>query len=177
MSTVYYCDGKIALKTMGEEECFSEPSDGVIIYRNDLKVLQSLGQHPNIVRLHETTDEAWITHSTTGAVEKVHNCQVLEALHGGELFYHIVRHGPFSSGTARGFLSQLISGVACIHEAGYIHRDLKPWNIILSDDHSQVKIIDFGLATPLDKDQRQHPFNTFMSGTKQYMSPENIVRP
>ena len=67
--------------------------------------------------------------------------------------------------------------MACIHEAGYIHRDLKPWNIILSDDHSQVKIIDFGLATPLDKAQRQYPFNTFMSGTKQYMSPENIVRP
>lgn len=104
MSTVYYCDGKIALKTMGEEECFSEPSDAVIIYRNDLQVLQSIGQHPNIVRLHETTDEAWITHTTTGAVEKVHNCQVLEALHGGELFYHIVRHGPFSSETARGFL-------------------------------------------------------------------------
>ena len=39
MSTVYYCDGKIALKTMGEEECFSEPSDAVIIYRNDLQVL------------------------------------------------------------------------------------------------------------------------------------------
>ena len=67
--------------------------------------------------------------------------------------------------------------MACIHEAGYIHRDLKPWNIILSDDHSQVKIIDFGLATPLDQAQRQYPFNTFMSGTKQYMSPENIVRP
>ena len=104
MSTVYYCDGKIALKTMGEEECFNEPSDAVIIYRNDLQVLQSLGQHPNIVRLHETTDEALVTHTTTGAVEKVHNCQVLEALHGGELFYHIVRHGPFSSETARGFL-------------------------------------------------------------------------
>ena len=74
-------------------------------------------------------------------------------------------------------MGQLISGVARIHEAGYIHRDLKPWNIILSDDHSQVKIIDFGLATPLDKEQRSHPFNTFMPGTKQYMSPENIVRP
>ena len=175
MSTVHYCEGGIALKTMGEEA--GDPSDeAVIIYQNDLKVLQSLGQHPYIVRLYDTTDEAWITHTTTGAVEKVHNCQVLEALHGGELFYHIVRHGPFSKETARGFLEQLISGVACIHEAGYIHRDLKPWNIILSDDHSQVKIIDFGLATPLDKSQRQYPFNTFMSGTKQYMSPENIVR-
>ena len=43
MSTVYYCEGKIALKTMGEEECFNEPSDAVTIYKNDLKVLQSVG--------------------------------------------------------------------------------------------------------------------------------------
>lgn len=172
MSTVFYCEGGIALKTMEED---ANP-DAVTIYQNDLKVLQSVGQHPYIVRLQQTTDEAWVTHTTTGTVEKVNNCQVLEAVHGGELFYHIVRHGPFSKETARGFLEQLISGVARIHEAGYIHRDLKPWNIILSDDHSQVKIIDFGLATPLDKSQRQYPFNTFMSGTKQYHCPETIIR-
>lgn len=106
MSTVFYCEGAIALKTMGEEGSglSGQVSDAEIIYRNDLKVLQSLGQHPNIVRLYETSDSAMITHTSTGAVEKVHNCQVLEALHGGELFYHIVRHGPFTKETARGFL-------------------------------------------------------------------------
>jgi len=53
-----------------------------------------------------------------------------------------------------------------IQKLGYIHRDLKPWNIILSDDHSQVKIIDFGLATPLDKSRRTPPFTTYMDGTR-----------
>jgi len=101
----------------------------------------------------------------------------LEALHGGELFYHLVRHGPFSKETARGYFHQLIAGISQIHKLGYIHRDLKPWNIILSDDHSQVKIIDFGLATPLEPSERKHPFTTFLPGTRQYMSPENIVRP
>jgi len=102
---------------------------------------------------------------------------VLEALHGGELFYHIVRNGPFSKETSRSFLKQLISGISLIHELGYIHRDLKPWNIIMSDDQSQVKIIDFGLATPLEKSRRTLPFTTYMDGTRQYMAPETIVRP
>ena len=101
---------------------------------------------------------------------------MLEAVHGGELFYHIVRHGPFSKETARGLTNQIIEGVSRIHEFGYIHRDLKPWNIVMSDDHGQVKIIDFGLATPLNPSQRKAPFTTFLPGTRQYMAPEIIVR-
>ena len=100
MSTVYYCEGGVALKSMGEE---ANP-DAVAIYQNDLKVLSDLGKHPYLVELRATTDTATITHATTGRTEQVYNCQVLEALHGGELFYHIVRHGPFSKETSRGFL-------------------------------------------------------------------------
>ena len=47
---------------------------------------------------------------------------------------------------------------------------------MLTDDHSQVKIIDFGLATKLEMAERQHPYNTFLPGTRQYMAPEIIVR-
>lgn len=173
MSIVYYCEGGIALKIMSED---ANP-DAVAIYQNDLQVLTDLGEHPNIVRLYETQDEATITHATTGSSERVQNCQVLEALHGGELSFHIARSGPFSKETSRGFLKQLISGIGVIHDAGYIHRDLKPWNIILSEDHSQVKVIDFGMATPIDKNRRTAPYTTYMPGTKQYMAPEVIVRP
>ena len=59
-------------------------------------MLRDIGEHPYIVRLYDTTEDAIITHTTTGQSEQVLNCQVLEALHGGELFYHIVRNGPFS---------------------------------------------------------------------------------
>ena len=43
---------------------------------------------------------------------------------------------------------------------------------MMSNDLSHVKIIDFGLATKLDAEERQAPFNTFMNGTVQYMAPE-----
>ena len=70
MSTVYYCEGGVALKSMGEE---ANP-DAVAIYQNDLKVLSDLGEHPYIVRLHDTMEEAKITHTTTGANEIAQNC-------------------------------------------------------------------------------------------------------
>jgi len=67
MSTVYYCEGGIALKSMSVD---ANP-DAVAIYQNDLKVLSGLSEHPNIVRLYDTTEEATITHASTGKSERV----------------------------------------------------------------------------------------------------------
>ena len=67
MSTVYYCEGGIALKSMSED---ANP-DAVAIYQNDLRVLTHLGDHPNIVRLYDTCEEAVIVQETTGKTEKV----------------------------------------------------------------------------------------------------------
>ena len=104
MSTVHYCEGGIALKSMGDADTSSsnDQNAAIAIYKNDLTVLTSLGQHPNIVRLFATMQEATLTHVGSRKVETAHNCQVLEALTGGELSYHIVRHGPFTPETARG---------------------------------------------------------------------------
>ena len=73
MSTVYYCEGNIALKSMGDQT-EAAGADAVAIYKNDFKVLGNLGNHPYIVRLINTTEEAMITHVTTGKIERVRNC-------------------------------------------------------------------------------------------------------
>ena len=54
MSTVFYCEGGLSLKSMSD--C-SNPNT-VAIYQNDLNVLEEVGEHPNIVRLIETSPEA-----------------------------------------------------------------------------------------------------------------------
>jgi serine/threonine protein kinase len=43
------------------------------------------------------------------------------------------------------YTRQILSGLACLHHAGIIHRDIKPFNILLTD-HETIKICDFGLS-------------------------------
>lgn len=58
---------------------------------------------------------------------------------------------------------------------GYVHRDLKPWNIMLNDDLTVLKIIDFGYATPIDLDELKLSSKYIqgrLNGTRSYAAPE-----
>lgn len=63
---------------------------------------------------------------------------------------------------------QIASGLADIHESGYIHRDIKPENVLIADDGSCV-ISDFGLAAESVK------YHDTICGTDNYMPPEQLL--
>lgn len=69
-------------------------------------------------------------------------------------------------------ISSAAEGFAAIHEAGYIHHDVNPRNILVSK-HNQLKIIDFGLAVP-NLPAFHKPGNR--TGALPYMAPELIRR-
>ena len=56
------------------------------------------------------------------------------------------RHHPLSIEKAVGYLEQVCSGLAHAHKCGVIHRDIKPQNLLLTNDRKTVKIADFGVA-------------------------------
>jgi tetratricopeptide (TPR) repeat protein len=62
--------------------------------------------------------------------------------------------------------------LAIVHQAGLIHRDLKPGNVMLLDDGS-VKLLDFGIAKPKN-DQEKMTHHGMLVGTVLYMSPEQV---
>ena len=68
-------------------------------------------------------------------------------------------------------LSELAKGIAFLHGVAVTHRDLKPQNILLSRDHQQVKLADFGLSRKLNMSGMLSTYSLF-SGTIPYMSPE-----
>jgi len=63
-------------------------------------------------------------------------------------------------------------GLACAHEQGIVHRDVKPGNIMVLSD-GRVKIMDFGIARPHEPTVKTQ--TGLLLGSPQYMSPEQIV--
>jgi serine/threonine protein kinase len=64
-----------------------------------------------------------------------------------------------------------------MHQRGFAHRDLKPWNVMLSDDLVDAKVIDFSYSTPLkakDISDLCPKLRGYLSGTKYYMAPEQF---
>lgn len=70
---------------------------------------------------------------------------VLEYLPGGDMLA-LAKERPLSLQRALFYLEQICSGLAHAHKCGVIHRDIKPQNLLLTEDREIVKIADFGVA-------------------------------
>ena len=68
--------------------------------------------------------------------------------------------------------AQMAEGLSALHSASMLHRDIKPENVIIRKD-GYLKILDFGLARPLDRAQSTAP--SLPAGTFRYMSPEQSL--
>jgi tetratricopeptide (TPR) repeat protein len=99
----------------------------------------------------------------------------MEMLEGPSLADEIRTHGTFGPARAVGILRQMCKGLADAHDVGIIHRDIKPDNVILTEHLARpdaVKILDFGIATVLDK---QDASSGPAAGTPDYLAPEIII--
>lgn len=117
------------------KKCYLTKSGGVgvdISTIRELSTLQDL-HHPNIIGLLDTSqDEQTIT-------------LVLEHCKGDlEMLIHDT-DVPFSQGDIKCLLLMLIRGVDHCHQMGIVHRDIKPGNLLISDNGT-LKLSDFGLA-------------------------------
>jgi len=99
----------------------------------------------------------------------------IECIRGGELSYNLKKFGRYPPGIAKYFFVQVVDAIAHMHSRGFCHRDLKPWNIMLSDDLADAKVIDFSYSTSLYHDDFENSpdiLKGFLSGTRQFMAPE-----
>jgi serine/threonine-protein kinase len=88
----------------------------------------------------------------------------------GRSLQHCLDNGPLSVVRATSLICQIADGLAAAHQAGILHRDLKPDNILLTH-RGVAKIADFGLAKRLLPDPRAGLRET-LAGTPQFMAPE-----
>uniref|UniRef100_A0A4W4G935 Myosin, light chain kinase 5 n=1 Tax=Electrophorus electricus TaxID=8005 RepID=A0A4W4G935_ELEEL len=97
---------------------------------------------------------------------------VMEFIAGGELFERIVDDNfEHTEPTSVGYMCQILQGIEFMHKQSIVHLDLKPENIVcVNRTGTQVKIIDFGLASKLDASS---PLRV-MYGTPEFVAPEVI---
>jgi len=136
----------------------AENAEAMARFRREAEATSGIG-HPSIIEVIDfnKTDEgaAYI---------------VMELLDGEDLESVIEREGKLDLMHALAVFYQTASALGAAHDAGVIHRDLKPPNIFICSD-SRVKIVDFGISKVLGSHSVMTQTHATM-GTPSYMSPE-----
>lgn len=132
------------------------PSDVITRFQREIEIIGTL-QHPNIVSIYES-----------GIVGDAHYF-VMEYILGETLDAQFAR-SPLSGERAAQLIRVLACAMEYAHSQGVVHRDLKPGNIMLTEDGA-IKILDFGLAR-IARDDKSVTHTGGILGTPHYMSPE-----
>lgn len=115
--------------------------------------------HPNIVSVHDSGE-----HDGTPFI-------VMERLPGRTLADEIAM-GPMPPQRVRTMLDDVLGALACAHEAGIVHRDIKPGNVLIAPNGHTMKVADFGIAKTAGA---AHTATGQIVGTMAYMSPERVA--
>ena len=150
---------RVAVKTILKSVALDEETQRDYAARF-VREAQAVGRlnHSNIVQVHDF------------GVENDVSYIVMEFIQGRELRSFFDAKEKFSAGEAVRVMGELLDALDFAHDAGVIHRDVKPANVML-DAQRRVKLADFGVARVQDSDRSAAGT---MVGTPAFMSPEQI---
>ena len=124
--------------------------------------------NPNIVNIYDSGEETVMTDS--GGTERLPYL-VMEFVKGQTLRDVIKANGPLSQRDAEQVMLGVLNALEYSHHMGIVHRDIKPGNIMISEQ-GVVKVMDFGIARALDDSAATMTQSQGVVGTAQYLSPE-----
>jgi serine/threonine protein kinase len=132
-------------------------------FQREIRMLARL-DHENLVRALDAGHDAKVYYLVT------------ELVPGLDLRRQVLKYGPLDELAAASVITQAAQGLAYAHEQGLVHRDVKPGNVLVTQD-GRVKVLDLGLAgSMLDTESTSATMGRVV-GTLDYMSPEQILSP
>jgi serine/threonine-protein kinase len=161
MSTVYRgldirLDRPVALKVMDSR--YAQDQQFLTRFQREARAVARL-KDPGLVSVY---DQGFDAH---------HPFLVMELVEGGTLRELLQERGPMPPHAVAAVLGPVLSGLAVAHRAGLVHRDVKPENVLISDD-GDVKIADFGLVRAVA--EAKITSTSVILGTAAYLSPEQV---
>jgi serine/threonine kinase 38 len=91
------------------------------------------------------SNNKWLTSLYYSFVDESHLYMVMEYLPGGDLMSLLIKEDTFSESVTKFFMSQAAHAISSVHALGYIHRDIKPDNMLV-DAKGHLKLTDLGLC-------------------------------
>ncbi len=136
-------------------------------FRREAQAAASLN-HPNIVAVYDTGEE-----DVVGADGKPVSVPyiVMEYVEGHTVKELLSDGTPVPINEAVEITTGVLAGLEYSHASGLVHRDIKPGNVMLTNDGS-VKVMDFGIARAMTDSQATMTQTNAVVGTAQYLSPE-----
>ena len=156
----------VALKILPAQ--FAEDAKRLGRFLREARLASTLS-HPNVTHIYEIGEENGVHFIAMEYVE-------------GQTLQDRMKNGPLENSILIKIATQICEALAMAHDAGIVHRDVKPANIMLNQAN-QVKILDFGLAKQewserANVDDLSTEANTqtgTILGTVSYMSPEQAL--
>jgi serine/threonine protein kinase len=132
----------------------------VVRFRREARAAAQIN-HQNVIRVFDVAEDQGLHYL------------IMELVQGESARERVTRKGKLAVGEALEIVYGAALGLAEAHRKGFVHRDIKPDNIMVSSS-GQVKVADLGLAKPSIRDEQASLLSgtNLVMGTPQYMPPE-----